>query len=183
MELTEAKQISLTLPDGSARSYPGTVSGAEVAASIGPGLAKAALAVKVDGVVKDLAAPIDGDAAIEIVTAGHEDSLELLRHDCAHVLAEAVQELYPGTQVTFGPAIENGFYYDFARAEPFTPDDLTVIEQRMHEIVDRNETITREVWARDAAIRHFAGIGEKYKAEHIETLPDDVEISIYRQGD
>ena len=183
MELTEAKQISLTLPDGSARSYPGTVSGAEVAASIGPGLAKAALAVKVDGVVKDLAAPIDGDAAIEIVTAGHEDSLELLRHDCAHVLAEAVQELYPGTQVTFGPAIENGFYYDFARAEPFTPDDLTVIEKRMHEIVDRNETITREVWARDAAIRHFAGIGEKYKAEHIETLPDDVEISIYRQGD
>ncbi|WP_299623380.1 threonine--tRNA ligase [Pelagibius sp.] len=183
MELSEAKQISLTLPDGSARSYPGTVSGAEVAASIGPGLAKAALAVKVDGVVKDLAAPIEGDAAIEIVTAGHEDSLELLRHDCAHVLAEAVQELYPGTQVTFGPAIENGFYYDFARAEPFTPDDLTVIEQRMHEIVDRNETITREIWARDAAIRHFAGIGEKYKAEHIETLPDDVEISIYRQGD
>ena len=183
MELTEAKQISLTLPDGSARSYPGAVSGAEVAASIGPGLAKAALAVKVDGVVKDLAAPIEGDAAIEIVTAGHEDSLELLRHDCAHVLAEAVQELYPGTQVTFGPAIENGFYYDFARAEPFTPDDLTVIEKRMHEIVDRNETITREVWARDDAIRHFADIGEKYKAEHIETLPDDVEISIYRQGD
>ena len=183
MELTQKKPISLTLPDGSARDYEGPVTGAEVAASIGPGLAKAALAIKVGGVLKDLSATIDGDAAIEIVTAGHEDSLELLRHDCAHVLAEAVQELYPDTQVTFGPAIENGFYYDFARATPFTPEDLAAIEKRMHEIVDRDETITREVWGRDEAIRHFSSIGEKYKAEHIETLASDAEISIYRQGD
>lgn len=183
MDLTQKKPISLTLPDGSARDYEGPVTGAEVAASIGPGLAKAALAIKVGGVLKDLSVAIDGDAAIEIVTAGHEDSLELLRHDCAHVLAEAVQELYPDTQVTFGPAIENGFYYDFARATPFTPEDLAAIEKRMHEIVDRDETITREVWERDDAIRHFAKIGEKYKAEHIETLASDAEISIYRQGD
>ncbi|WP_422368976.1 threonine--tRNA ligase [Pelagibius sp.] len=182
MDLTQKKPISLTLPDGSARDYEGPVTGAEVAASIGPGLAKAALAIKVGGVLKDLSVAIDGDAAIEIVTAGHEDSLELLRHDCAHVLAEAVQELYPDTQVTFGPAIENGFYYDFARATPFTPEDLAAIEKRMHEIVDRDETITREVWERDDAIRHFSKIGEKYKAEHIETLASDAEISIYRQG-
>jgi threonyl-tRNA synthetase len=183
MAVTTENQLSITLPDGSKRAFEGPVTGGEIAASIGPGLAKAALAVKVNGELRDLTRPIERDAAVEIVTAGHEDSLELLRHDCAHVLAEAVQELYPGTQVTFGPAIENGFYYDFARAEPFTPDDLVVIEKRMHEIVDRNETITREVWERDAAIRHFAGLGEKYKAEHIETLPGDAEISIYRQGD
>ncbi len=183
MAVTTQSKLSITLPDGSTRSYDGPVTGAEIAASIGPGLAKAALAVKVDGALRDLSRPIEQDAAVEIVTAGHEDSLELLRHDCAHVLAEAVQELYPGTQVTFGPAIENGFYYDFARDEPFTPDDLAVIEKRMHEIVDRNEEIIREVWDRDAAIRHFAEIGEKYKAEHIETLADDAEISIYRQGD
>ncbi len=183
MVVTTDSTLSISLPDGSTRAFDGPVTGAEVAAAIGPGLSKAALAVKVDGELRDLSRPIEHDAAIEIVTAGHEDSLELLRHDCAHVLAEAVQELYPGTQVTFGPAIENGFYYDFARAEPFTPDDLEVIEKRMHEIVDRNEDIVREVWDRDAAIRHFSSIGEKYKAEHIETLPDDAAISIYRQGD
>jgi threonyl-tRNA synthetase len=183
MAVTTENQLSITLPDGSTRAFEGPVTGGEIAASIGPGLAKAALAVKVNGELRDLTRPIERDAAVEIVTAGHEDSLELLRHDCAHVLAEAVQELYPGTQVTFGPAIENGFYYDFARDQPFTPDDLAVIEKRMHEIVDRNEAITREVWERDAAIRHFAGLGEKYKAEHIETLPADAEISIYRQGD
>ncbi len=183
MAVTTENQISITLPDGSRRAFEGPVTGGEIAAAIGPGLAKAALAVKVNGELRDLTRPIERDAAVEIVTAGHEDSLELLRHDCAHVLAEAVQELYPGTQVTFGPAIENGFYYDFARDVPFTPDDLAVIEKRMHEIVDRNETIVREVWDRDEAIRHFAEIGEKYKAEHIETLPADAEISIYRQGD
>ncbi len=174
--------VAITLPDGSERQFDGPVSGAEVAAAIGPGLAKAALAVKVDGAVKDLAAPIEQDAAIEVVTRGHPDALELLRHDCAHVLAEAVQELYPGTQVTFGPAIENGFFYDFARAEPFTPDDLVKIEARMREIVKRDEAITREVWEREAAIGHFDSLGEKYKAEHIATLPEDAEISIYRQG-
>jgi len=182
MAVTTENQLSITLPDGSKRAFDGPITGGEIAAAIGPGLAKAALAVKVDGQLRDLARTIERDAAVEIVTAGHADSLELLRHDCAHVLAEAVQELYPGTQVTFGPAIENGFYYDFARDEPFTPDDLAVIERRMHEIVDRNEPITREVWERDAAIRHFASLGEKYKAEHVETLPQGEEISIYRQG-
>ncbi|MEQ8355705.1 MAG: threonine--tRNA ligase [Kiloniellaceae bacterium] len=183
MAVTTDSKLSISLPDGSTRAFDGPVTGAEIAASIGPGLAKAALAVKVDGELRDLSRRIERDAAVEIVTAGHGDSLELLRHDCAHVLAEAVQELYPGTQVTFGPAIENGFFYDFARSEPFTPDDLVVIEKRMHEIVDRNETIVREVWDRPEAIRHFTEIGEKYKAEHIQTLPRDAEISIYRQGD
>ena len=137
--------VAITLPDASVREFDAPVSGAEIAAAIGPGLAKAALAIKVDGVVKDLAHVVDRDAAVEVVTRSHPDALELLRHDCAHVMAEAVQELYPGTQVTFGPAIENGFYYDFARDEPFTPDDLERIEARMHEIVKRDEAITREV--------------------------------------
>ncbi len=175
--------VAITLPDASVREFDAPVSGAEIAADIGPGLAKAALAIKVDGTVMDLAHVVDRDAAVEIVTRGHPDALELLRHDCAHVMAEAVQELYPGTQVTFGPAIENGFYYDFARDEPFTPDDLERIEARMHEIVKRDEAITREVWDRHKAIRFFSDLGEKYKAEHIETLPDGEEISIYRQGE
>ncbi|MDJ0981727.1 MAG: threonine--tRNA ligase [Kiloniellales bacterium] len=177
------EKVTITLPDGSQRDFDGPVSGADVAASIGPRLAKDALAVVVDGALRDLAREIDQDAAVEIVTRGHAETLQLLRHDCAHVLAEAVQELYPGTQVTFGPATEDGFYYDFARAEPFTPEDLEQIEARMHEIVDRDETIEREVWDRHRAIRHFEDIGEKYKAEHIATLPVDEEISIYRQGD
>ena len=175
--------VAITLPDGSKRDYPGAVTGAEVAADIGPGLAKSALAITIDGDIKDLATEITADAAVEIVTRGHEESLELLRHDCAHVMAEAVQEIYPDTQVTFGPAIENGFYYDFARADPFTPEDLDVIEARMHEIVKRDETITREIWNRDTAISFFEKNGEKYKAEHIASLPEDAEISIYRQGD
>jgi threonyl-tRNA synthetase len=174
--------VAITLPDGSKRDYPGSVTGAELAADIGPGLAKSALAIVVDGEIMDLASDILGDAAVEIVTKGHEESLQLLRHDCAHVLAEAVQELYSDTQVTFGPAIENGFYYDFARAEPFTPDDLAAIEARMHEIVERDEPIMREVWDRQEAIAYFEKIGEAYKAEHIATLPDEVDISIYRQG-
>jgi threonyl-tRNA synthetase len=175
--------IAITLPDGSVRDFDKPVSGAEIAAAIGPGLAKAALALKLNGRVVDLAAVVEQDAPVEIVTRGHPDTLELLRHDCAHVMAEAVQELYPGTQVTFGPAIENGFYYDFARSEPFTPEDLEKIEARMHEIVKRDETIAREVWDRHKAIRHFEEAGEKYKAEHVATLPGDEEISIYRQGD
>lgn len=174
--------VAITLPDGSVRAFDGPVSGAEVAAAIGPRLAKDALAVKVDGVLDDLSVPIEADAAIEIVTRGHGDALTLLRHDCAHVLAEAVQELYPGTQVTFGPATENGFFYDFARAEPFTPDDLVRIEARMNEIVDRDEAIIREIWPREKAIRHFESIGETYKAQHIESLPLDAPIKIYRQG-
>ena len=177
-------EITITLPDGSARAYPRPVTGQSVAESIGPGLAKAALAVKVNGELRDLEREIESDAALEIVTKKQsEDALELLRHDAAHVMAEAVQELYPGTQVTFGPATEDGFYYDFARDEPFTTEDLEKIEERMHEIVKRDETIQREVWEREAAIEHFKKIGEKYKAEHIATLPQDADITIYRQGD
>ena len=177
-------EVTITLPDGTQRSYPRPVTGQTVAESIGPGLAKAALAVKVDGELRDLAREIDGDAALEIVTRkSGDEALELLRHDCAHVLAEAVQELYPGTQVTFGPATENGFYYDFARSEPFTPEDLEKIEERMHEIVKRDETIEREVWDREEAIEYFKSIGETYKAEHIATLPREEVITIYRQGD
>ncbi len=175
--------VAITLPDGSVREFDKPVSGAELAASIGPGLAKAALALVVDGEEKDLAHVIGGDAAVAIVTRDSDEALELLRHDAAHVMAEAVQELYPGVQVTFGPAIEDGFYYDFYREEPFTPDDLVKIEKRMREIVDRDEAITREVWDRDEAIRFFKDRGENFKAEHIETLPHDADISIYRQGE
>ena len=175
--------VAITLPDGSVREFDGPVIGFEIAQAIGPRLARDALAVKVDGALRDLSREITDDTPVEIVTRGHADALELLRHDCAHVMAEAVQELYPGTQVTFGPAIENGFYYDFARDAPFTPDDLERIEARMHEIVDRDETISREVWDRHQAIRFFEEKGETYKAEHIATLPPDEAISIYRQGD
>ena len=175
--------VKVTLPDGSVRQFDGPVTGADVAADIGPGLAKAALAVKIDGELKDLSTTIVSDAGLAIVTNRDEEGLELLRHDCAHVLAEAVQELYPGTQVTIGPTIENGFYYDFARDEPFSIDDLEKMEQKMHEIVDRDTPFAREVWDRDDAIRHFEDIGEKYKAQIIQDLPADQDISIYRQGD
>jgi threonyl-tRNA synthetase len=175
--------IVLTLPDGSERRFDGPVPGDDLARSIGPGLAKAALAVKVDGIMQDLAIPIERDAKVEIVTRTSADAADLLRHDGAHVLAEAVQELFPGTQITFGPAIENGFYYDFVRDEPFTPEDFPKIEARMREIVDRDETIVRETWSRDEAVRFFAAKGETYKAEHIGTIPAGEAISIYRQGD
>jgi len=174
--------ISITLPDGSRRQFERPLSGAELAAAIGPGLAKAALAVKIDGAVKDLASVIERDARVEIVTRTHPDALDLLRHDCAHVLAEAVQELYPGTQITFGPSIENGFYYDFARDAPFTPDDFAAIEQRMREIVDRDEKITREIWSRDRIADYFREHGESFKAEWVREIPEDEEISVYRQG-
>jgi len=176
-------QVAITLPDGSVRTYDGAVTGGQIAADIGPGLAKAALVVKVDGALRDLSYEITGDAVLEIVTRDSEDALEVLRHDCAHVLAEAVQELFPGTQITFGPAIDDGFYYDFHREEPFTPDDFAAIEKRMAEIVDRDEAITREVWDRADAVAHFEKIGESFKAEHVATLPEDEDISIYRQGE
>jgi threonyl-tRNA synthetase len=174
--------ISITLPDGSRRPFERPLSGAELAAAIGPGLAKAALAVKVDGTLKDLSTPIEQDARVEIVTRDHPDALELMRHDCAHLLAEAVQELYPGTQITFGPSIENGFYYDFARPEPFTPEDFPKIEQRMREIVDRDEKIEREIWSRDRAVNYFRDHGESFKAEWVAEIPKEEEISVYRQG-
>ena len=175
--------VAITLPDGSKREFDKPVSGADVAADIGPGLAKAALAVRVGGEMKDLSTVIDADAEIAIVTTKDEDALELLRHDCAHVMAEAVKELFPGTQVTIGPNIENGFYYDFARDEPFVPEDLEKIEARMHEIVKRDEPVTREVWDRAEAIKFFKDKGEHYKAEIIEEIPGDEEVSLYRQGD
>lgn len=178
----EPARVTVTLPDGSRRPFDAPPTGAEIAASIGPGLAKAAIAVKVDGEVRDLARPIDSDAAVEIVTRRSDDALELIRHDAAHVMAEAVQELFPGTQVTIGPAIENGFYYDFARETPFSTEDLEVIEQKMHEIVARDEPFVREVLDRDEAIVQFRLEHEEYKAQIIADLPEGEEVTVYRQG-
>src|SRR5437660_4802086 len=151
--------LGVTLPDGKHLEFACPVTGAEVAAAIGPGLAKAAIAVRVEGRPRDLATVVERDAAVAIITREMPEGLEILRHDAAHVMAEAVKELYPDTQVTFGPATETGFYYDFARAEPFTPEDLERIETRMREIVRRDEKITREIWDRGAAIALFDGIG------------------------
>src|SRR5215213_1733531 len=154
---------AITLPDGSVRRFDGPVTGTAIAAAIGPGLAKAALAMQVDGKTRDLSAAIAEDAAVRFITRKDPGALELIRHDAAHVLAEAVQELFPGTQVTIGPAIENGFYYDFARNDPFTPEDFAPIEAKMREIVARDLPTRRTVWPRDEAIRHFEEIGERYK--------------------
>lgn len=174
---------NITLPDGSVRQYETATTGAEIAASIGQSLARDAVAVRVNGELYDLTRDIDGDVELEVITRDSEAGLELLRHDAAHVLAEAVKELWPDTQVTIGPAIENGFYYDFAREEPFTEDDLAVIEKRMQEIVDRDEEIVREVWDRDDAVTFFRDMGEEYKAEIIEGIPSGETITLYRQGD
>ncbi len=173
----------ITLPDGSQRAYDHPVTVSAVAADIGPGLAKAALAGKLDGELVDLSRTIDHDADLAIVTARDEEALELIRHDAAHVMAQAVQELYPGTQVTIGPAIEDGFYYDFAREEPFTPEDLQKIEDRMREIVGRDLPIEREVWDREGVKQAFGEIGEHYKVEIIDAIPEGEAISVYRQGD
>jgi len=175
-------QINLTLPDGSVRTFDGPVTGTTLAADIGPGLLKAALAIKVDGELRDLDRAIEASAHVALITARDAEGVDLLRHDCAHIMAEAVQELFPGTQVTIGPVIENGFFYDFARDKPFTEEDLPAIEEKMREIVARDEKITREVWDRDEAIAHFKSIGEAYKAEIIEDLPAGETITIYRQG-
>src|SRR5882672_11389751 len=175
--------INISLPDGSVRSFERPMSGAAIAAAIGPGLAKAALAMRVDGKLKDLSMVVDHDAKIGIVTSRDPQALELLRHDAAHVLAQAVQELYPGTQITFGPATEEGFYYDFVREQPFTPEDFAKIEQRMAEIVDRDLPITREIWDRAKIKDYFKQHGESFKAQWADELPKDEEISVYRQGD
>jgi len=174
----------VTLPDGSSRSYDHPITVADIATDIGPGLAKAALAGKVDGRMVDTSYAIAGDAELAIITGKSDEALELIRHDAAHVMAQAVQELYPGTQVTIGPAIEDGFYYDFAREEPFTPADLQKIEDRMREIVGRDLPIEREVWDREQAKATFAGIGESYKVQIIEDIiPEGEEVSVYRQGE
>ena len=174
---------AITLPDGSIRRFDAPVTGTTIAASIGPGLARAALAMRVDGTLQDLSRTVEADASVMFVTRRDPDALELIRHDAAHVLAEAVQGLFPGTQVTIGPNIENGFYYDFARNEPFKPEDFPAIEARMREIVARNAPFEREVWDRDEAIRFFEARGEAYKAELIRDLPGAETITLYRQGD
>jgi threonyl-tRNA synthetase len=175
--------VTVTLPDGTAKTFARGVTPGAVAASIGPGLAKAALAAEVDGKPWDLFRPLKGDAKLRIVTRKDPEALELIRHDAAHVLAMAVQALFPGTQVTIGPAIEDGFYYDFARNEPFTPEDLPKIEAKMHEIVKAGLPTRREVWPRDKAIAHFEGIGEHYKAEIIRDIPEGEDVSIYFHGE
>jgi len=175
--------IAITLPDGSVREFDRPVTGADIAFSIATRLANDGLAVKLDGEVKDLTTTVTTNAKIEIVTRNHPDALEVIRHDAAHVLADAVQKLYPGTQVTIGPSIATGFYYDFARDEPFTPDDLEKIEAKMREIVAADVPLVREVWSRDDAVAYFKNLGEHYKAELIEAIPQGEPVSIYRQGD
>jgi threonyl-tRNA synthetase len=178
-----ASAVSLAFPDGSKREYDAATSGTELAESISKSLAKKAVAYALDGEVRDLADPIGRDGAVEILTRDDPRALELIRHDAAHVLAEAVQELWPGTQVTIGPVIENGFYYDFARDEPFTPDDFPAIEKKMREIIQRNQPFTKEVWDRDRARKVFADKGESYKVELIDAIPADQDLKIYTQGD
>ncbi len=175
--------IKLTFPDDSIREFPDGVTGAAVAEGISKSLVKKAMVVKLDGEMKDLSEPITRDARIEIVTRDDPAALEIIRHDAAHVLAEAVQELFPGTQVTIGPVIENGFYYDFAREEPFTPDDFPKIEAKMREIVARDAPFTRKVWDRAEARRYFGERGEAYKVELIDAIPQDQEIKFYSQGE
>ena len=177
-----SSRVTISLPDGKAMTFAAGVTGAEIAASIGPGLAKAALAAEVNGEPWDLFRPIEADARLRIITRKDPEALELIRHDAAHVLAMAVQDIFPKTQVTIGPAIENGFYYDFARDQPFTQDDLTRIEARMREIVEADLPTRREVWPRDEAIAHFEKMGEHYKAELIPGIPPGEDVSIYFHG-
>ena len=174
----------ITLPDGAQRQFDTAITPAQIAADIGPGLAKAALAATVDGAAWDLNRPIETDSTIALITAKNtEMALELVRHDCAHIMAEAVLELYPDTQVTIGPAIENGFYYDFHRETPFSTEDLAAIEQRMHEIVDRDEEITRGVWTRNEALAFYRDRNEPFKVELVESIPAEETVSYYAQGD
>ena len=174
--------ISITLPDGKIREYPSAVTGAQIAKDIAPSLLKKALVVEVDGEYTDLSVEITKDSKVKIITMEDDYALELIRHDSAHCMAMAVQELFPGTQVTIGPVIENGFYYDFARDEPFSETDLEKIEKKMQQIIDQDPQTTREVWPRDKAIEHFKKIGENYKAEIIESIPKGEELSIYFHG-
>src|SRR6187431_3419535 len=174
--------ITITLPDGSQRPFEHPVTVAEVAAAIGPGLAKAALAGKVDGKIVDASHRIDHDAAVAIVTDKDAEGLEVLRHSTAHLLAYAVKELFPDAQVTIGPVIEDGFYYDFAYKRPFTPEDLAAIEAKMTELAKKDEPVTRRVLPRDEAVAHFNAMGEAYKAEIIAGIPSAEPVSLYREG-
>src|SRR5262245_56146674 len=175
--------VALTFPDGARRDYPNGITGFDVAKGISPSLAKRTVAMALDGHVADLSDAIEHDAKIEFLTREDPRALELIRHDAAHVLAEAVQSLWPGTQVTIGPVIENGFYYDFFRNQPFTPDDLPAIEQKMREIIGRDKPFTKEIWSREQAKRAFRDMGEQFKVELVDAIPADQEIKIYRQGD
>ncbi len=175
--------INIRLPDGAVKAFPGPVSVAEVAQSIGPGLAKAALAGRVDGKLVDTSFKVERDADLAIVTAKDKDGLDILRHSTAHLLAYAVKELFPDAQVTIGPVIENGFYYDFAYRRPFTPEDLAAIEKKMVALAQRDLPVTREVWERDKAVAFFESIGEHYKAEIIASIPAGEPIGLYREGD
>ena len=178
-----SEQIKITLPDGTILEKASGTTGLDVAEGISSGLAKQSILVEVDGELRDLSYPITEDCKLKILKKDADEALELIRHDCAHVMAEAVQTLYPGTQVTIGPAIDNGFYYDFSREEAFTPDDLEKIEKKMHEIIDLGRPFEREVWDRDKAVEYFEGLGEVYKSEIIRDLPGEEEVTIYRQGD
>ncbi len=175
--------ITLTFPDDSSRKVAKGITGVELAKSISKSLSKKAVAIVLDGELTDLADPIEANASAKIITRNDPEALELIRHDAAHVMAEAVQELYPGTQVTIGPVIENGFYYDFDRKEPFHPDDLIAIEKKMHEIIKRNAPFTKELWSRDKAKAHFKKAGEEYKIELIDAIPDGEDLKMYAQGD
>lgn len=175
--------FSITFPDGAKREFEVPVSGLDLVNGISKSLGKKTVAMVVDGALSDLADELSSDAAVKFVSREDPEALELIRHDCAHVMAEAVQELFPGTQVTIGPVIENGFYYDFARDEPFTPEDLPKIENRMRQIIKRNNPFTKEIWGRDEAKKHFATQGENYKIELIDAIPGDEDLKIYRQGD
>ncbi|MGA6942717.1 MAG: threonine--tRNA ligase [Pseudolabrys sp.] len=175
--------VALTFPDGACREYPSGTTGLDVAKGISPSLAKRTVAMALDGALADLADPIDRDAKIEFISLEDPRALELIRHDAAHVLAEAVQSLWPGTQVTIGPVIENGFYYDFARNQPFTLEDLPAIEKKMREIVARDKPFTKEVWSREHAKKIFRDMGEAFKVELIDAIPADQQIKIYKQGD
>ena len=175
--------VALTFPDGARREYPQNITGLDIAKGISPSLAKRTVAMALDGTVTDLADPIERDAKIEFLTRDDPRALELIRHDAAHVLAEAVQSLWPGTQVTIGPVIENGFYYDFFRNQPFTPEDFDAIEKKMREIIARDKPFTKEAWSRDQAKKVFRDKGELFKVELVDAIPEDQQIKIYKQGD
>ncbi|MFY9992043.1 MAG: threonine--tRNA ligase, partial [Rhodoplanes sp.] len=175
--------VAVTFPDGVRREFPQNITGFDIAKEISPSLAKRSVAMVVDGAPADLSDPIDHNAKVEFIARDDPRALDLIRHDAAHVMAEAVQTLWPGTQVTIGPVIENGFYYDFFRNEPFTPDDFDAIEKKMREIIARDKPFTKEVWSRDEAKRVFRDKGELFKVELVDAIPDDQEIKIYKQGE
>src|SRR3972149_2566660 len=182
-EPQESIMVALTFPDGARRDYPQGTTGLDIAKGISPSLAKRTVAMALDGALADLADGIERDAKIEFVSRDDPRALELTRHDAAHIMAEAVQSLWPGTQVTIGPVIENGFYYDFYRNQPFTLEDLPVIEKKMKEIVARDKSFTKEIWSREQTKKTFRDMGEMFKVELVDAIPEDQSIKIYKQGD